>query len=1739
MRLRISLNYNTPPGEGNLAIAASPPAMKVAFLSGFLVFFQLLAITALWGQSPPAIRIMPLGDSITNGVSSTGGYRKPLYTLLTNAGYNVDFVGTQTSNGHSSFDSDHQGHSGWRIAQLTAGIEGWFGAIADPDIILLHIGTNDFGGNDNTPTAIDRLDTLIIKIATLRPHANIIVTNLMERATTNPEPPATDSIDQKILSEFNPFLQTRIAAHVSAGRKVTFLDMRAAVPLSDMPDKLHPNQTGYDKMAAAWFEAIQAIASPNGDHTPPKIARVRGSSDGKSIDITFSKPVDATTATNLANYSINNGIVFTGGELPTTAALSSDQRTVTITLNHNSINPPPFVYGTTYTLTVNHIADRLDPANTILPNTTATFFRAIARGYLANVPESTGYTLVHSLNLPNNPNYASIAHPAYHVDNRAYINEFSRVAYYLELQRLDGDIQYAWVSMDAFTTDIRKIGVPTFATGAIFEQNVTNLNVVSNVPGVLNATATAGNIEFWPNNYGAAANSGLGGSGTSHDFDDTRNTTGAYGSMQVHNTADKKTVFSINNFGNANTTLDIGIGNNPEPAQGTGVDWTFANNGNNYVIKTLHVLVQSADDRTAPTLISATATPGRNRIYVKFSEPIASPSLDPFQFTLDHGVSVIGVTLAENQVDAILSTTTQPLNTPLTLTVSNVRDSSPNANLIAPNSTVPVSSPALPPEIVANVGAPAQNYELVYSLDLPTAGNLRTRGNNAYHWDDSANTSPFTRVAYYLELQKFDQPSEFIWVSMDAFTGDRRKIGVPTPESGAIFQQILSNLEIVSNKSGITTGSGIATGNIEFWPNDYVVANAISIPNASPVVFDFGDQRQSGGAYGSMQIHNHGGPTPQTLFAINHWGADGITLDIGIGNNPSTSSGAGLDWTHIANAGQYVKKTLHVLVLPGAVPPPPEPVATNIPEAQGYQLVYSLDIPSTGNLNTPAYSVNNSANVGPFKRIAYYLQLQTGSATPQYVWVSMDAFTTDASKIGVPNAASGAIFQQIVNNMNVVTNTSDITSGTKITTGNIEFWSTDYSAPNALNIPNSTNTTLFDWGDTRGTNGSHGSMQIHNHGSPNPHTLFAISNFGSTTAGNKMSIGIGSRPTTNPDWTFANNSDTYSSRLLQVYILPGEPDQTGPSPLKAIGSTTLNRLVLTMNEPVADTTVVVGNFSIPGLNVTGATLAADKKDIILHTSPQTPGTTYTVTVNQLRDRSPNGNLSPANASTTFTAHVPPPLLATIPAALGYDLIYQVELPAVRPRWNHNDIPYSVDESKYGNRAFNRVAYLMELDGEFVFVAFDAFTNQLSKIGIPTTKVTSTPFQQKVGGLIISSNKPGIITNAPLEGTPLPIFFPQGNIEFWHGNYSQANALGIPNADPDGPTTNIFDWGDTMSTPNGHGSFQVHNHTDGQVLFAFNNWANNTGNYTDLGLGNQPSGNPDWTQSNTGNNYTSRNLYVLAANVALGNNPPSTETPPTILTQPTSRTADPAANTTFFVNATSTQPLYYQWFHNGEPIPGANQAWLVLNNLHPSQAGTYSVSIWDDTLAGMTSTSATLTITNRSPLFSGYRALTTQNTPLQIPGSRISANASDLDLDPVSLNSVATASNAGGNVAFALLNGEWTVTYTPPGGYLGNDSFPATISDGRGGSVQGPVNITIVPALPVPGTDSIISSRQDGKIDAVFRGQPGQSYQIQRSIDLSPGGWSIIGTVSAGDDGFIPLHDPAPPENRAFYRVVPE
>ncbi|MGH3730764.1 MAG: GDSL-type esterase/lipase family protein, partial [Micromonosporaceae bacterium] len=129
------------------------------------------------------VNVMPLGDSLTWGYTVKNGtpvvvdgYRKDLWTRLRKVGMNVNFVGScprpwdeWKCNGDGTMgDNNHEGHSGFRIDQLSANVSRWM-AVYKPQIVLLMAGTNDIAQRYDLPNAPRRLSAMIDKIRAARP----------------------------------------------------------------------------------------------------------------------------------------------------------------------------------------------------------------------------------------------------------------------------------------------------------------------------------------------------------------------------------------------------------------------------------------------------------------------------------------------------------------------------------------------------------------------------------------------------------------------------------------------------------------------------------------------------------------------------------------------------------------------------------------------------------------------------------------------------------------------------------------------------------------------------------------------------------------------------------------------------------------------------------------------------------------------------------------------------------------------------------------------------------------------------------------------------------------------------------------------------------------------------------------------------------------------------------------------------------------------------------------------------------------------------------------------------------------------------------------------------------------------------------------------------------------------------------------------------------------------------------
>jgi lysophospholipase L1-like esterase len=191
---------------------------------------------------------MPLGDSITSGVGSTNnnGYRKPLYLKLTEAGYNFDFVGSQTNGDFA--DPNHEGHSGWHAD--TTGTNDILGqiynllAVNPADIVLLHIGTNDIsvGGQD-----ANEISDILDEIDRFSTDIKVILALIINRQSYSPE-----------TTQFNNDVSNMAQSRIDAGDDIIVVDMESALNYAtDMADNTHPNDAGYAKMAEVWYNALE------------------------------------------------------------------------------------------------------------------------------------------------------------------------------------------------------------------------------------------------------------------------------------------------------------------------------------------------------------------------------------------------------------------------------------------------------------------------------------------------------------------------------------------------------------------------------------------------------------------------------------------------------------------------------------------------------------------------------------------------------------------------------------------------------------------------------------------------------------------------------------------------------------------------------------------------------------------------------------------------------------------------------------------------------------------------------------------------------------------------------------------------------------------------------------------------------------------------------------------------------------------------------------------------------------------------------------------------------------------------------------------------------------------------------------------------------------------------------------------------------------------------------------------
>ena len=219
-------------------------------------------------------RIMPFGDSITQGVESYDGqnggpaedarvaYRYALNQLLTQGGYAFDFVG-RLQDGETATPpltrARHEGYGGETTQQLADNRMPGALTANTPDVILIHAGTNDITNSATaSATPMQGLLQTVQTWSTTNQPVKVVVAEIIKLRSGATYAERVAPLNAAVTTMINQ----NFAAASDTSMTVSQADMYdasiAMTPVSDDVSGLHPSRAGYDAMAQVWYDALVA-----------------------------------------------------------------------------------------------------------------------------------------------------------------------------------------------------------------------------------------------------------------------------------------------------------------------------------------------------------------------------------------------------------------------------------------------------------------------------------------------------------------------------------------------------------------------------------------------------------------------------------------------------------------------------------------------------------------------------------------------------------------------------------------------------------------------------------------------------------------------------------------------------------------------------------------------------------------------------------------------------------------------------------------------------------------------------------------------------------------------------------------------------------------------------------------------------------------------------------------------------------------------------------------------------------------------------------------------------------------------------------------------------------------------------------------------------------------------------------------------------------------------------------------
>jgi lysophospholipase L1-like esterase len=208
-------------------------------------------------KSMAQLRIMPLGDSITEG-DRYGGYRGPLWRMLSDQGWDIDFVG-RLGGFADAPDDDHEGWSGFSVSELhdivSYPLESY-----QPQAVLLMIGTNDMFRPSGPARAVVALDSLLADILDAASNPWVLVSSI--------PPVVSVGYDDSIVETYNQAVDSLVRKHAAEGRRALFVDSYSNMTADMLGDGVHPDSVGHYRIAETWLQTLVAYEDSILDATP-------------------------------------------------------------------------------------------------------------------------------------------------------------------------------------------------------------------------------------------------------------------------------------------------------------------------------------------------------------------------------------------------------------------------------------------------------------------------------------------------------------------------------------------------------------------------------------------------------------------------------------------------------------------------------------------------------------------------------------------------------------------------------------------------------------------------------------------------------------------------------------------------------------------------------------------------------------------------------------------------------------------------------------------------------------------------------------------------------------------------------------------------------------------------------------------------------------------------------------------------------------------------------------------------------------------------------------------------------------------------------------------------------------------------------------------------------------------------------------------------------------------------------